>query len=37
MKHSVDMIKDWASSIKTDKPRTITVYKDGKAKETQVR
>jgi len=37
MKHSVDMIKDWASSIKADKPKTITVYKDGKAKELAVK
>lgn len=38
MKHSVDMIKDWASSIKADKPRTITVYKDGKeTKETKTK
>lgn len=37
MKHSVDMIKDWASSIKADKPREITVYKDGKATTTKAK
>lgn len=37
MKHSVEMIMDWASSIKGDKPRTLTVYTNGKPREIVLR
>lgn len=36
MKHSVDLIRDWATTTKTV-VRTLTTYKDGKAQEVKLK